>query len=111
MVVARMPSTSKVDGAVATEGARQMVGRRGATFKADCPKSDLWLTPTESCASDESEAQEETPVRAPPGLSDPTGEVERRDPRHESRGCRSDVTANVGNHLHPRYTQIKDVRY
>ena len=33
-----------------------------------------WLTPTESCASDETEEEEVRPLRAPPGLSDPFAE-------------------------------------
>ena len=33
-----------------------------------------WLTPTEFSASDETEEEEVKPVRAPHGLSDPTGD-------------------------------------
>ena len=61
-----------------------------------------WLTPTGSCASDETEGEEEKPIRAPPGLSDPNGEDDkRRDSRHELHGCQSGATANAENRVLP----------
>ena len=72
---------------------------------------NLWLTPTESCASDETEEEEEKLVRAPPGLADPVGEdVKRSDSRHELHGCQSGVTANAENHLQPRHKRKEDIR-
>ena len=69
-----------------------------------------WLTPTESCASDETE-EEEKLIRAPFGLSDPVGkDVKSSDSRHELHGCQSGATANAGNHLQPRYKTMKDMR-
>ena len=67
--------------------------RRGRT--AHSLPSNRW-TPTESCASDETEEEEDKFTLAPLGLSDPVDE-------HQS--C---VTANSDNHLHPRYKQLKD---
>ena len=74
MVMERKPLERNMVGVVAMEEARQMVGRRGATFKADShQKEKTWLTLTESCASDITEAEEQKPMRAPPGMSDPIG--------------------------------------
>ena len=65
-----------------------------------------WLTPTESCESHETEVVDEKPFRPPLGLPGPLNEETRiRDPM---RGCRTDVTTEVGSHLHPRYKQMKD---
>ena len=67
-----------------------------------------WLTPTESCESDETEVEDEKPFKAPLGLPGPLIEETRiRDPMH---GCHTDVTTEVGSHLHPRYRQMKDMR-
>ena len=65
-----------------------------------------WLTPTESCESDETEVEDEKPFRPPLGLPDSLIEETRiRDPM---RGCQTDVTTKVGSHEHPRYKQMKD---
>ena len=49
------------------------------------------------CASDETEEEEVKPFRAPPGLSDSIDEeVKIRDPRPESHGCQTGVTAKAG---------------
>ena len=70
-----------------------------------------WLAPTEFCASDEAEGDEDKPTRVPPGQSDPVGaDVERRNSRNESRGCQSGVTEKAVSHLHPRYIHMKDER-
>ena len=67
-----------------------------------------WLTPTESCESDETENEEVKPFKAPPGLPDILIEETRlREPMLE---CQTGVTAKVVSHLHPRYTQMKDKR-
>ena len=69
------------------------------------------VTPTESCASEETKEEEEKLVRAPPGLSDPVGEdVKRSDSRHELHACQRGVTANAENHLQPRHKRKEDKR-
>ena len=55
----------KVEGAMAMDGERHKVGRRRASSKTDPQRKDPWLTPTESCASDESRQDEDKPTRAP----------------------------------------------
>ena len=68
-----------------------------------------WITPTESCASDETEEAEMKPFRATPVLSDPfTEEVKIRYPRPESHRCQTGVNAKVVSHLHPRYRQVDE---
>ena len=85
----------------------------GRKTKSFVPKLILkerkpWLAPTEFCASDEVEGDEDKPTRVPPG-SDPSGaDVERRNSRNESRGCQSGVTEKAESHLHPRYIHMKD---
>ena len=79
--------------------------------KLTLKKKNPWLTPTESCASGEAEEKEEKHRRAPLGLSDPVGEdAKRSDSRHELHGCQSDVSANAGNHLQPKYKINEAVR-
>ena len=79
MVVERNPTERKVVGAVAVERARRLVGgRQRAASKTDPKERNPWLTPTESCASDDPEL----------GLSDPVGEdVSGSDSRHKLQEC------------------------
>ena len=67
-----------------------------------------WLTPTESCESDETEDEEVEPFKAPRGLPDPL--IEETRIREPMLGCQTGVTAKVGTHLHQRYKQMKDIR-
>ena len=57
---------------------------------------DPWLTPTESCESDETEVEDV-----------PSRRTEVREPMH---GCQPGVTTNVERHVHPRYKQMEDIR-
>ena len=85
--------TGKTHGSNHGNGRRKMKGPKTNNFrkKKKLKEGHPWLTPTESCAWDETEEEEEEakPFRAsPPGLSDPfTEEAKKREPRPESDGC------------------------
>ena len=68
-----------------------------------------WLTPTESCTSDETEEEEVKQLSAPPSL----GYFHRRSDDTRSESCfkrvQTGVTGKAESHLHPRYKQMKDV--
>ena len=73
--------------------------------KPSLKERNPWVTVTEFCASDETEEEEEKLIYLH-GFRPVGGDVRRRDSRHEMHGCQSGVTANAGNHLHPRHKPI-----
>ena len=92
MVVERNPMERKLVGVFAVERSRRLVGgRRRASSK-------LILN-------------DRNPRLTPPDLSDPVGEdVRGPDSKHKLPGCRGGGTASAGNHLHPRYKHMADMR-
>ena len=101
-----------------SEGAREGVSREDEEMfrrltlmepaRRAVPKErKSWLTPMESCESDETEDEGTAPFRAPPGLPDALIDETRI---REVVGCQTDVTAKAENRLHPGYKQMKDAR-
>ena len=77
MVVARKLLEGNMHGLGHGNGTRKTKGRKKTNsffFIHILKERKPWLTPTESCASDETEEEEVRPLRAPPGLSDPFAE-------------------------------------
>ena len=87
-LTSRWPMERKVVGTVAMGRARRPVeDDEHLPPKLILKDRNPCLTPTESCVSDESEEEEEKPLRAPLGLSDPIAEdMKRRDSRLELHG-------------------------
>ena len=69
-----------------------------AASKLIFTEGNPWLTPTESCAT---EQEEEKLVRAPLASDRLETQLAR---------CQCSGAENAENHLHPRFTQMKDMR-
>ena len=74
---------------------------RGLALRCGSKERNPWLSPTESCESDETEDEEGKPFRALRRL--PDLRVEEMRIRESMLGCQTGVTAKVASRLHPKY--------